>query len=302
MAGLVDEIKKVFQQSDNALTQLIVINLIIFAVLVILNVFSTILGFSEVFGWVYGQFSIPPKFSDFLTKPWTLITYSFAHSLRDIFHILFNLLFLYWFGRLISEYLGSQKVVNLYILGALAGGILYLIFYNLIPFFAQRVDSVSGMVGASAAVYAIMIGAATLLPNYSIHLIFLGPVKIKYIAAFYIFISFMGSVGANAGGNIAHLGGAFIGFFYIKQLQNGLDLGRPVQAFLDFFRGLINPSKKIKVSFKAEKPKNTSQESSSNAPSQQEIDEILDKIADKGYESLSQNEKQKLFNFGKEKN
>jgi rhomboid family protein len=303
MAGILDEIKKVFQRTDNALNQLIMINIIVFAVLVVLRVFSTLFGVTGIFDLVYSQFSIPPDFSAFLGKPWTIITYSFAHSLRDIFHILFNLLFIYWFGRLISEYLGSQKVVNLYILGALAGGILYLIFYNLIPFFKERIDTVSGMVGASAAVYAIMVAAATLLPNYSVHLIFIGPVKIKYIAVFYIFISFMGSIGANAGGNIAHLGGALIGFLYIKQIQNGVDMGKPIQTFLEFFRGLSNPSRKIKVSYKAsKKPQEKNTSTSTSAPTQKEIDEILDKIADKGYESLSKTEKEKLFNFGKEKN
>ncbi len=303
MAAIIDEIKRTFQRNDNALNQLIAINLIIFAVLVILNVFSTLLGIRDLFAIVYSQFSIPPVFSDFLTKPWTLVTYAFAHSLNDIFHILFNLLFLFWFGRLVVEYLGSQKLINLYVLGGLSGGMLYLIFYNLIPFFMERADMVSGMVGASAAVYAVMIAAATLLPNYSFHLIFLGPVKIKYIAAFYIFISFMGSVGANAGGNIAHLGGALIGYIYIKQLQNGLDLGKPIQGFLDFFRGLINPSKKMKVTYKT--PKFTSDKKAnpgSSIPTQDQIDAILDKIAAKGYESLSKEEKEMLFNFGKEKN
>ena len=302
MAGVIDEIKKVFQKNDNGLNQLIAINLIVFAVLVVLNVFTTLFGARGIFEVIFAQFSIPPQFSAFLTKPWTLITYAFAHSLSDIFHILFNLLFLFWFGRLIVEFLGSHKLTNLYILGAISGGFLYLIFYNLIPFFVQRADTVSGMVGASAAVYAVMIGASTLLPNYSFHLIFLGPVKIKYIAAFYIFISFMGSVGPNAGGNIAHLGGALMGFLYIKQLQNGLDLGRPVQAFLDFFRGLANPSKKMKVTYKTSKFTKPKEEASVTSPTQEQIDQILDKIADKGYESLSKTEKEMLFNFGKEKN
>lgn len=298
MAGLLDEIKAVFRRSDNALMQLIVLNLIVFGVLVLLNVFSTLFDIRGAFGLVYKQFSIPPDVMDFIYRPWTLITYSFAHSLRGIFHILFNMLFLYWFGRLIVEFLGSPKLVNLYILGALAGGLLYLLFYNTIPFFKEQIDSVSGMVGASAAVYAVMVGAATLLPNYTIHLIFLGPVKIKYIAAFYIFLSIMESVGANAGGNIAHLGGALIGYLYVKQLQAGSDLGAPVQRVLDFFRGFLNPSKNIKVTHKTTHFGRADKAATkTSTPNQEEIDRILDKIAENGYESLSKEEKQKLFTF-----
>jgi hypothetical protein len=232
-------------------------------------------------------------------RPWTLITYSFAHSLGGIFHILFNMLVLYWFGRLISEYIGSPKVVNLYVLGAIAGGVLYLVFYNAVPVFAERAGMVSGMVGASAAVYAIMVAAAVLLPDYQFHLIFIGPVKIKWIVAFYIFLSFLGSTGSNAGGNIAHLGGALIGWIYIKQLQAGNDWGRPVQAVIEFFRGLFKEESKIKVTYKSKETKSktysTSNRTTSTDPDQAEIDAILDKIAEKGYESLSKDEKQKLF-------
>ncbi len=299
MAGILDDIKNAFRQNDNALNQLILINVIVFVFLAILKVLSFFTGLEEVFGFVYNQFSIPPIGIDFIKRPWTIISYSFAHSLSGIFHILFNMLVLYWFGRLISEYLGSPKVVNLYILGALAGGLLYLLFYNAVPVFAERASQVSGMVGASAAVYAIMVAAAVLLPDYSFHLIFIGPVKIKWIVAFYIFLSFLGSTGANAGGNIAHLGGAFIGWVYIRQLQSGNDWGKPIQSILDFFRGIFEDKPKIKVSYKQKKTKRkTEKVKSGNVTDldQDEIDAILDKIAEKGYESLTKEEKQKLFN------
>lgn len=299
MAGIIDDIKNAFKQNDNALNQLILINVIVFVFLAILKVLSFFTGLDEVFGFVYKQFSIPPIGIDFIKRPWTLITYSFAHSLSGIFHILFNMLVLYWFGKLISEYLGSPKVVNLYILGALAGGLLYLLFYNAVPVFAERASQVSGMVGASAAVYAIMVAAAVLLPDYTFHLIFIGPVKIKWIVAFYIFLSFLGSTGTNAGGNIAHLGGAFIGWVYIRQLQSGNDWGKPIQSFLDFFRGLFDEKPKIKVTYKQKETKKKASKvktSSQSDPDQEEIDAILDKIAEKGYESLSTSEKQKLFN------
>jgi len=158
------------------------------------------------------------------------------------------------------------------------------------------------MVGASAAVYAITVAAATLLPNYTFHLLFIGAVRIKYIALFYIVLSFLGSVGGNAGGNIAHLGGAFIGYFYIRQLQGGNDIGKWVIGIMTFFQSFFTKQSKIKVTHKEQR--STSSRGSSNSsgapqPAQVEIDAILDKISQSGYESLSKDEKQKLFNASK---
>ena len=161
------------------------------------------------------------------------------------------------------------------------------------------------MVGASAAVYAITVAAATLVPNYTFFLLFFGPVKIKYIAGFYIVISFLGSVGGNAGGNIAHLGGALMGYVYIKQLQSGTDWGAWVGGVMRFFKSFFVKQPKMKVSQKRTKTYSTANSSksssstASNIADQAEIDKILDKISQSGYESLSKEEKQKLFNASK---
>jgi hypothetical protein len=206
------------------------------------------------------------------------------------------MLFLYWFGKLFVEYLGSDKIISLYVLGALAGAILYLIVYNTIPFYIEQNNT--EMIGASAAVYAIVVATATLIPDYTFFLLFIGPIRIKYIAAFYIFISFLGSVGDNAGGNIAHLGGALMGFIYIKQLQAGVNWGSWVTVTLDWFKGLFTAKPKVKVTYRkqyseAQRPK------AKSSISQDEIDAILDKISDGGYESLTKEEKEKLFNASK---
>jgi membrane associated rhomboid family serine protease len=298
-----DDFKNSFNRPNSAHTQLIIINVVVFLVLAVLNVFSSLFGFSKVFDFVYDQFSIPPVFSDFLTRPWTIITYAFAHSLQDIFHILFNMLVFFWFARLIVEYLGSDKVISLYVLGALAGGVAYLMVYNLVPFYIEQ-SGFPGMVGASAAVYAVVVAAATLLPNYTFHLLFIGPVKIKYIAAFYIVLSFLGSVGGNAGGNIAHLGGALMGYLFIVQIQRGNNIGAWVISTMNFFKSFFVRSSKIKVSYKKQtssRPKSHVGATKKNmtSTSQAEIDAILDKISEKGYESLSKEEKQKLFNASK---
>jgi hypothetical protein len=225
----------------------------------------------------------------------------FTHDLRGILHILFNMLVLYWFGRLFVEYLGSDKLIALYILGGLAGGVLYLLAYNTVPYFAAQSESVNiSMVGASAAVDAIVVATATLLPNYTFFLLFFGPVRIKYIAAITVFLSFLGTVGDNAGGNIAHLGGALIGFVYIKQLQAGSNWGMWVTATLDWMKGLFKEKPKVKVSYRKDRPAAPRQGGKSpGSYTQEEIDAILDKISAGGYESLTKEEKEKLFNASK---
>ena len=194
-------------------------NIVVYLILGFLYVFSTVGGFDSIFLFIHDQFTIPPKFAEFITRPWTIVTYAFAHDLRGILHILFNMLLLYWFGKLVVEFLGNDRFIALYFLGAIAGGVAYLLVYNLIPFYIDRSGTFPGMIGASAAVYAVVLGAATNMPNHTMFLIFFGPVRIKYIAAIGVVLSFLGSAGSNAGGNIAHLGGAFIGYIYILQMR-----------------------------------------------------------------------------------
>jgi membrane associated rhomboid family serine protease len=295
---VLDEFKNAFSRPNHGHVQLILINIAVFLVIGVLYVFSRVLSFESVFTIIHHQVSIPPSFSEFLTRPWTIITYSFMHDLTSIFHIAGNMLALYWFGKLFIEYLGSDKVIALYILGALAAGVCYLLVFNTIPFFKSQANF-PGMVGASGAVFAIMVAAATLVPDYTFFLFFFGPVKIKYIAAFYIVLSFLGSVGQNAGGNISHLGGALMGFVYIKQLQVGVNWGGWITALLDWFKSLFSSRPKVKVSYRKQEGANGKRATNLSGISQQEIDDILDKISDGGYESLSKEEKEKLFKASK---
>jgi membrane associated rhomboid family serine protease len=295
---MLDEFKNAFQRHNNAHVQLIIINVVVFLGLAAFRVVSTVSGFEEVFLWVHRQLAIPAPLMDFVLKPWTMITYSFVHDLSGILHILFNMLVFYWFAKLIIEYLGSDKLVALYVLGAIAGGVAYLLVYNLIPYYIDRIPS-GGMVGASAAVYAVTVAAATLMPNYTFFLLFFGPIRIKYIAAFYIVVSFIGSVGSNEGGNIAHLGGALIGFVYIKQLQAGVNWGGWVTSTLDWIKSLFQPRRNVKVSYRREEKPAPKKSAPGSKVAQDEIDRILDKISAGGYESLSREEKEKLFNASK---
>ena len=297
---MLEEFKNAFQRHNNGHVQLIIINVIVFLIMGVFLVGSTVSQHPEVFEFIHQQLSIPASLGTFFSKPWTILTYAFLHDMSGILHILFNMLFLYWFGKLFVEYLGSDKLIAVYVLGAFAGGIAYLLVYNLIPYYMDRIPG-GGMIGASAAVYAIVVAVATLLPDYTFFLLFLGPVRIKYIAAFYIVLSFLGSVGSNEGGNIAHLGGALMGFIYTKQLQSGVNWGGWITLTLDWFKDLFRSKPKVKVTYRSSEsvPPKKSATSTAAKASQAEIDAILDKISDRGYESLTKEEKEKLFNASK---
>lgn len=298
--NIADEIKNVWNRPNNGLIQLILINVAIFILMVLLKLIASLTGNGAFFGLIYDQFALPGPISVFIFKPWTLITYGFTHSLTGIMHILFNMLALYWFGRIFVEFLGSQKLINIYVIGAIGGGLFYLLIYNFFP--TAGIYMGSGLVGASAAIFAISVAAATLVPDYTLYLIFLGPVKIKYLVGAYVLISLlMAAMGNNTGGELSHLGGAFIGYVYIKQLNRGREMGKWVFYFMDWVKGIFKPKPKIKVSYKSstfgkKSSKTKTSKKSKNDISQAEIDAILDKISEKGYESLSKEEKEKLFN------
>jgi len=290
MNTIINDIKNAFTRQGNALNQLILINILVFVSLLLLEVIMTFTLGDQYYLWVVRELSLPSDPGMFIRRPWTLFTYFFTH--RGFLHIIFNMLNLYWFGMLIREYIGDKKLVSIYILGGLMGGLSYLLVYNFVPFFIIRGSAV--MIGASASVLAITVAAATLLPDYTFNLIFFGPVKIKWIALFLILLSISGAVGQNAGGNIAHLGGAILGYVFIRQLQKGNDLGRPIHSFWSFITNLFSRRPKMKVTYKGTGT-TTTYRVSPNKPSQIEIDLILDKISQSGYESLSKEEKQKLF-------
>lgn len=295
--SITNDIKNAFRQPNNTLKQLILINVIVFVVLIVTRTILILTSGTWIYNLIMRFMALNSDPLLFITRPWTLITYFFTHE--GFLHIIFNMLNLYWFGQLLREYLGDRKLLSLYFLGGIAGGVLYMLSYNFIPYFADRA-AFSFMIGASASVLAIVVGAATLLPNFAFNLILIGPVRIKYIAAFLVLLSISGAVGDNAGGNIAHIGGAVIGWLFIKQLQRGNDMGRPIMAVFDFFANLFKRKPTLRVTHSrftggAKTKPNGRSSSRPGTPDQHEIDRILDKISSSGYESLSKEEKQKLF-------
>lgn len=284
---IIEDFKNAWSKDDNGLVKIILINVIVFVVLSILEVFITLSGGGTIFKTFVNKLMLPAAFTTFILQPWSLISYFFLHL--SFGHILWNMLFLYWFGKIIHDNIGNNAVISLYVLGGIIGGLSYMALFNIIPFYGDRVSD-SLMLGASAGVFSIVAGSATLLPNYTFYLLFLGPVRIKYIALFYILLSFLDVTGSNAGGEIAHLGGALIGYLFIRQLQNGVNMGEGIIKIINIFNK--------KSSSKIKQDPSVSEEVKSDI-SQDEIDKILDKISESGYSSLSKKEKEKLFNASK---
>jgi membrane associated rhomboid family serine protease len=294
MSGFLDDFKGAFTKRDNGLMQIILVNAIVFLVLLVAQISLTLAQAKGYYLLLINQLQLPASLPELAQRPWTLFTYFFTHELP--FHALFNMLFLYWFGRLVDEYLGNRRVINLYLLGGLAGGLAYIAIYNLVPYFHERVVD-STLLGASGAVLAVVFGAATLLPNYTFHLLFFGPVRIKYIALLILILSFAQTIGANAGGNIAHLGGALMGFIFVKQLQRGNDWGKPLDNLTLFVRRLFTPKPRpsMKVTYRSQSKTTYTSMTPDGFPDEDEVDAILDKISKSGFESLTREEKQKLF-------
>lgn len=284
---IIEDFKNAWSKDDNGLVKIILINVIVFVVLSILEVFITLSGGGIIFKTFVNKLMLPAAFTTFILQPWSLISYFFLHL--SFGHILWNMLFLYWFGKIIHDNIGNNAVISLYVLGGIIGGLSYMALFNIIPFYGDRVSD-SLMLGASAGVFSIVAGSATLLPNYTFYLLFLGPVRIKYIALFYILLSFLDVTGSNAGGEIAHLGGALIGYLFIRQLQNGVNMGEGIIKIINIF------NKKSSSKIKQDTPMNDEVKPDI---SQDEIDKILDKISESGYSSLSKKEKEKLFNASK---
>ena len=312
MNSVFDDFRNAWHKPNNGLAQIIIINVVVYVTfwVILTLLLFTGMDFRAASDSILDFIAIPASIERFLIRPWTIITYAFMHD-SGLFHILFNMLWLYWFGRVFVDFLGSQRLINLYMLGALAGGIIYLVFYSVVPLFRDSMDpnNPTIMIGASAAVYAVVTATATYWPNHKFHLLFFGPVKIVYIAVVAIFISYISIIQRdNLGGNIAHLGGALIGYIYAKQLQKGNELGKWVFSTMQFIKSFFVKSPHIKVSHRQKKAKKStfkSAKSSSTAAqakpdfNQAEIDKILDKISDRGYDSLTKEEKEKLFNASK---
>jgi len=286
-----DEIKESFREGS-ALTRLIYINLGVFLLIRILNVFYFLSGAPFPFlDWL----ALPADFGTLASRPWTLITYMFLHF--DFLHILFNLLWLFWMGQIFLGYFDPKKLIAVYLLGGISGGLFYLAGYNLFPVFSQIVTD-SRLLGASASVISIVMALAVYVPNHTIHLMFIGPVRMKYLALFSIILYIIGISSTNAGGNLAHLGGAFFGAVYMLQFKRGVDMGKGINKILSAIANLFKPKPKVKISYR-KPPVDDIEYNRQRNRDQDRMNKILEKISKSGYDSLTKEEKEILFRSGK---
>ncbi len=290
--SIIDEIKKSFK-SGSALIKLIYINIAVFLAVKLIGTFITLLQLNTGFSLVT-WFAVPADLNNLIYKPWTIFTYMFLH--QDLLHILFNMLWLYWFGMIFLSYFDNKKLLSVYIVGGLAGAALYILSFNIFPLFDQ-VLPMSYALGASASVIAIVVAISVYAPNHTINLLFFGPVKLKYIAIISIVLDVLSIASSNAGGHIAHLGGALFGYLYISQLRKGKNITKGFDRFMDKIFSLFKPQDKFKVTYK--RPVSDYEYNKDKATKQKGVDEILDKIAKSGYDSLTKKEKEILFKNSK---
>jgi len=283
MSNLLNQIQQRFR-SATIVEKIIFINIVVFAIAYLTKAFFSLMQWSEdpFFSW----FALSADFSSFTTKPWTIITYGFLHG--DFWHILFNLMVLFYFGNLFLDFFSKRDFLIYYFLGIIFGGGIYMLSYNTFP--ALKTNT-AYLVGASAGVTAILVGIATKIPNYAMNFRFIGSIKLWYIAVGFIMLDIIQIPVSNTGGHLAHLGGALIGFILTSQTKKDNDLAH-------FFSNLFKAKKKnpLKTVYKKSKPHPNVKNSSAH---QRKIDDILDKISKSGYETLTKEEKDFLFSVGK---
>lgn len=274
----------------NMVTKLLIINVAVFVITALMGAFMPQFYATNILPYI----ALPGDFMTLILRPWTLITHMFVHA--GFWHLIGNLIVLYWFGGIVGDLLGDRKILPLYILGGLAGAMIYVLSYT----FFTGVGSFA--VGASAAALALTFAAVAIAPDYVVYLILLGPVRIKFIGLFILFMDIIGTQSSsNSGGHLAHLGGTLFGFFFIYMLREGRDLSIGFNKVIDFiqFKRKIKPKgSHLKVAHKAEKLIHHNRPSTPQ-PLSIQVDEILDKIKQKGYDSLSEEEKEVLYQASK---
>jgi membrane associated rhomboid family serine protease len=305
MNPFIQDLKNQYK-NGSILIKLIFINVAIFLVINILYVFLVLLEIDYFFinlsngkriFKVTQWFSSSSSLSEVMYKPWSILSYMFLHE--ELKHIFFNMLLLYFSGRLFVQYLDEKKLLVTYLLGGFSGLVLYILTFNLFPFFKDDIGS--GIVGASASVMAILIAISSYVPNMLVRLPFIGNIKLKYIALFLFVMNFISlRQGFNEGGYIAHIGGAIFGFLFIQQLKKGKDFTLGFSRFLEYVMAMFKPRKNMKVVYKKQgKTKSNADYNNQKVDNQKMVDGILDKISKSGYDSLSADEKAILFDASK---
>ena len=295
MANIIDEIKQSFNKG-NYLTRLIYINAGIFLVVKLLSVIFTLLGISNI--WI-SYLELPAFLQTLLKQPCSIITYMFMH--HDFIHLIFNLLTLYWFGKMFIGYFSQKQLVGLYFLGGIGGALFYMLAYNFVPSLSSHLF-LSYLIGASASVMAIIFALVRYIPDEDVHLALIGPVKLKYLGIAMLVLDVIGTTSINAGGSIAHIGGAVTGYFFAQLIINsGKDITEPINRVIGWVNDLFKQNKKPKFTVHRNTSKTDEEWNMENKnrkrENNEEIDRILEKIKKSGYANLSDEEKKRLFDL-----
>ncbi len=293
MARFIDDLL-VRWKTGGILTRLIFVNIAVFLLLRIVAIVITLSGGNADTLWIQ-WFELPSNVAMLVHRPWTMLTYMFAQY--GIFHLLFNILWLYWFGRFFLYINTPKQLFALYVYGGLGGAALYLAAFNTLPYFA---DYDGLLIGSSASVLAIVVATAWRMPDFRIGLLFFGNVSLKWIAVVLVLFSLLNVSGENAGGNIAHIGGALTGAAYGYLLNSGTDITSGFNKLIDriicYWHGIMSP-KQTKTAPKFDKYRhNGNTGNGMTADEEASMDIILDKIKKSGYASLTEAERRKLFN------
>ena len=294
-----DDIKQSFKEG-NFLTRLLYINAGVFAVLKLVLLIFTLLGVST--HWV-SYLQMPAFLPSLVQQPWSIISYMFLHT--NFVHAIFNLIALYYLGKLFITYYNQKQLVATYIWGGLAGALLYVAGYNLLPYFeAYKIGSY--LIGASASVMAILFAVVGIAPNNVVRLTLVGNVKLKYLGMAFLVLDLLGLGSVNSGGSMAHIGGAIMGYIIGYCYQQGTDLSKPITSILDWLVDHCNiPKTPKKFKVKVNPTQNMSdaqwnkQQKEREQLRQERIDQILEKIKKSGYQNLSDEEKKSLFDLSK---
>ncbi len=294
MGSFIDDLKQNFRRG-NICVQFIYINVGVF---VLASLLSIVCLLFKSDGYILLQYlELPAWESRFVTQPWSLFTYMFMHA--GLLHLLFNMLWLYWFGQMFLSLYSAKHFRGLYILGGICGGLLYMLAYNVFPYFADMRFH-SFLLGASASVLAIVVATAVRAPEYQMHFLFIGAVRLKYVALFMIVTDLMFMTSGNAGGHIAHLGGAFAGWWFASGLQRGTDVTAWINRALDALSGgMVRKPKKPKMKVHYGEKSRDYDYNTRKKQQSDEIDRILDKLKQSGYNSLTTDEKKSLFDASK---
>lgn len=278
-----------FRSADNLL-RLIYINVGVWVILALLSLVLKLFTLSD--GVLVDWLATPSNVMLLLRRPWTLLSYMVVH--KAFFHLFFNMLCLYWFGKVFLMQHSEKQLVGLYVVGGLFGALVYVLSYNFFPLYAD-LRHYSTLIGASASVMAIIVASAMQMPNMQMRVLLIGNVSLKYIAIVTVLVSFLGITSENAGGELAHLGGALAGYLFVVFLRRGSDLTIWFSRLVDWLSRLFTPSKRKRSKFHYKRPVSDAEYNEQKASHNEQVDLILDKIKRSGYESLTNDEKELLF-------